>query len=56
LREGDSRVLNLQRVEAGEARAVVARPIYQIIDPLDALPAERLAEVQRAHDRTRGDH
>jgi hypothetical protein len=52
LREGDSRILILQYMEANEAPWEVGRPIYQITDPLDALPADRLPEVQRAYDRT----
>jgi hypothetical protein len=54
LREGASGILILQRMQANEAPPEVAHPIYQITHPLDTLPAERLPEVQRAHDTTKG--
>ncbi len=54
LREGESKILILQRLEANEAPPEVARPIYQIIHPLDAFPAERLPDVQRTRDLTKG--
>ncbi len=54
LREGLSRILILRYLEASEAPQEVARSIYQVIDPLDALPVERLPEVQRANERAKG--
>ncbi|MBV9597335.1 MAG: hypothetical protein JOZ87_10750 [Chloroflexi bacterium] len=51
LREGDLRILTLRRLAVADAPPGVARSMYQVIDRLDALPVERLADVQHAHDR-----
>jgi hypothetical protein len=50
LRAGTSAVLILEHLEANQSPPEVSRAIYQAIHPLDALPMERLAEVQRAAD------
>jgi hypothetical protein len=56
LREEWSGVLILQHLGARKAPPEVARPIYQIVDPVDALPIERLPDVRRALDLTKGGH
>lgn len=53
LREGMSGVFSLRLLNANEAPPEIARPIYQINDPLDFLPAERLPDVLRAYDRVK---
>lgn len=54
LREGLTGIFLLQHLKAKEAPKEVARPIYQITDPLDFLPEERLPDVQRALDQEKG--
>jgi hypothetical protein len=55
LREGMTGIFLLQHLKAKEAPKEVARPIYQITDPLDFLPDERLQDVQRALDQEKGE-
>jgi hypothetical protein len=47
LHEGITGILLLWRGKATEAVPEKARGMYQVIDPLDFLPMERLEEVQR---------
>jgi hypothetical protein len=54
LREGLTGIFLLQLLKAKEAPKEIARPIYQITDPLDFLPEERLPDLQRALDQEKG--
>jgi hypothetical protein len=55
LHEGVSGVFIVRTRREDEAPADVPRSVYQATDPLDFLPAERLAEVQRLLDQDRGE-
>jgi hypothetical protein len=50
LHEGASGIFILQATKEDEAPPDVPRTVYQVTDPLDFLPAERLPDVQRLLD------
>jgi len=52
---GTSGIFLLRHVREDETPKEVPRTAYEAIDPLDLLPAERLAEVERALGEDRGD-
>lgn len=52
---GTSGILLLQHVKADDVPKEVSRTAYQATDPLDLIPVERLAEVERALGEDRGE-
>jgi len=55
LHEGMSGVFILRHLKAKDAPKPLGRAIYQITDPLDFLPDERLVDARRALDLEKGD-
>ena len=55
LEEGTSGIFILRTRDEDEAPPNVAPTVYQATDPLDLLPAERLADVRRMLDRDAGE-
>lgn len=51
LEDGASGIFLLHHVHAKDAPPEVGRAIYEVIDPLDFLPADRLADVRRMLDQ-----
>lgn len=54
LHSGQSGLLLLHKLTAAESPRTVARGIFQVIDPLDFLPVERVDDVKLALKRVKG--
>lgn len=54
LHSGESGLLLLHKLSAGQSPPNVKKSVYQIIDALDFLPIERLQEVKAAIEKVRG--
>ena len=54
LHSGQSGLLLLHKLNAAESPPTVARRIFQVIDPLDFLPVERVEDVKLALEKVKG--